>query len=719
MSVSSSSGLLFFNGIDGATGQYDLPPMTTRDLAAYILREKSPDDLDRLRDKHQREKDGGLEMLGVVDGVDVRDLASAGWGVVFAQETDPAVMDALGELIALRREQAGEHFRLYSGAEGVAAGESKSAWLSKRGAGPGPANPKKVPYYLLLVGSPEDIPFRFQTQLDVDYAVGRLHFDTPEEYANYAASVVRAETGAGRARPRQATFFGAVNGDDLATTQTTGKLVQPLFQAARQHPDWTFGGLFGPEATKAGLTDLLGGATTPAVLFAGSHGLKLPNGHANQLRHQGALVCSEWPGPNQWNGPIPQNFFLAGEDLSADADLSGLIACFYACFAGGTPLMDDFVRQTFNDRPEQIAPAPFLADLPRRMLNRPRGGALAVVSHVERVWNCSYEWPGVGPQIDVFESYLRQLLNGYPVGAAVEFFNGRYAGLAVLLADLLERIDHGEEPQTEDLAFHWTANNDARGYMIIGDPAVRAVTAHREPAPLPTAIHVSTGVSSPAAAVAEPFAPAAAVPPANPTATGSPVSTAAGDGRQSSALFSMAPPPGLNLPDDYRAKHPELYAAWTKHVLAGYEYNDQIFRRILDAFLQSHRSTLMMYWIVFGVGIIAFLASVIAGVTQQNAPLTAFFGGLSLISFVTYFIGRPTQSVEENLQYVTWLGIIYNTYWTRLSWAVDPDTAPGVLDMATAEAISQLKELSKHHGQAIKGRPNLDPTVESYSNTEA
>ena len=36
-------------------------------------------------------------------------------------------------------------------------------------------NPDKVPYYLLLVGSPEAIPFQFQSLLSVDYALSLIH----------------------------------------------------------------------------------------------------------------------------------------------------------------------------------------------------------------------------------------------------------------------------------------------------------------------------------------------------------------------------------------------------------------------------------------------------------------------------------------------------------------------------------------------------------------
>jgi DNA/RNA endonuclease G (NUC1)/V8-like Glu-specific endopeptidase len=475
--------LLCFNGVNGATGQYLMPPVSVETIAAMARGEKIDDRLKR--DLANWTERASLETFGVAAGIDPNDLAQSGWGVIFSFDADPAIREALKELLDFRKEQAtrkNERFyREFAGPQlGYRPGESNREFLSRLGVDASqPADPAQgVPYYLLLVGDPEQIPYRLQYLLDVQYAVGRIWFDTLEEYAQYARSVVRAERREVRVG-RNAVFFGVQNADDRATNLSATELVLPLSQSLPMKlqqgggDPWTATCVTGAQSTKSSLGRFLGGSETPALLFTASHGMGFPRGNPRQLPHQGALLCQDWPGPRAWNREIPPEHYFAAEDVSADAALQGMIAFHFACYGAGTPRMDDFSHQAFRN-PTEIAPHAFVAALPRRLLGHPKGGALAIVGHVERAWGYSFHWNRIGRQLQTFESTLYQLMQGLPVGCATDYFSTRYAALSTELSSEIEEIEkYARQPDNALLAGTWTAHNDARSYIVLGDPAVR------------------------------------------------------------------------------------------------------------------------------------------------------------------------------------------------------------------------------------------------------
>ena len=167
---------------------------------------------------------------------------------------------------------------------------------------------------------------------------------------------------------------------------------------------------------------------------------------------------------------------IRDRDVPLDGHVHGTIAFFFGCFSMGTPSHDQYLHRK-GEAPPQIAPRSFIAQLPKTLLTHPNGGALACIGHVERAWGTSLATSSGNPQLLPFYNAMGKILLGQPVGCALMDFNERFAALSVSLAQKLEEREYGQEIPDWELASDWLGRNDAGGYMIVGDPAVRLRSA--------------------------------------------------------------------------------------------------------------------------------------------------------------------------------------------------------------------------------------------------
>jgi hypothetical protein len=281
---------LILNGVNGATSGYFSPPLDPRVVADIAL--GRPVNPEHLKPEHlkvlEARSDAAQASFAPGALVLVDDLASAGWGVIFPHDFDPGLQEALSPLLDLRRRQAARvkdyYYREYTHNSGdrpsaYLPGDSAQKWLARNGALANlAADPERVPYYLMIVAGPETIPYRFQYELDVVYAVGRLWFEVDgkpdlEACSYYARSVLQAETG-GPQRPKPVSLLGVKHRGDQATRLSSDLLVKPLTeQLSTAFPCWTCTPVADGSATREALTERLGGKEPLALLFTASLGM--------------------------------------------------------------------------------------------------------------------------------------------------------------------------------------------------------------------------------------------------------------------------------------------------------------------------------------------------------------------------------------------------------------------------------------------------------------
>src|SRR5215211_8423486 len=119
MTSGASAEPFAFNGVNGASGQYLTPSLTEHDVANLAQGKPltqpdapvntSPVDEEETRHLNElawRHRTATEATFAPIEGVDPKNLADSGWGVVFAVDANPAIREALAPLLEHRRSQA-------------------------------------------------------------------------------------------------------------------------------------------------------------------------------------------------------------------------------------------------------------------------------------------------------------------------------------------------------------------------------------------------------------------------------------------------------------------------------------------------------------------------------------------------------------------------------------------------------------------------------------
>ncbi|HEX6903991.1 MAG TPA: toll/interleukin-1 receptor domain-containing protein [Thermoanaerobaculia bacterium] len=402
-------------------------------------------------------------------------LATAGWGVIFCQNVPAGLREALAPLLDLRREQATRRSDLYMefiGPNGYRKDETALQFLGRVGIDLGFMDVKKVPFYLLIIGPPSEIPFSFQFNLASSYAVGRLDFDEITHYAHYARSVVEFERSFPSGVRQQLVIFSPNHQGDPATERSYTRLSQPLAQALKgEMPDWEIDLVDPQEAIKTRLVELHSREHPGILCFAG-HGVPFPFGDVLQALHQGALLCQDWLG-TETRDKISSDHYMAVEDLQSTVDLEGFIGFYSSCYSAGTPETSDFFTYS-SSRKTQIAPMAFVSPLAKRMLGSVAKPALAVIGHIDKLWSTSFvSLSRDESQLSCHVEMLKAIMQGYPVGFAMRRFHDRYTTLCSVLVENFWQREWLEDVYEFEFERLNRVVVDARNYVLIGDPAVR------------------------------------------------------------------------------------------------------------------------------------------------------------------------------------------------------------------------------------------------------
>jgi hypothetical protein len=347
---------------------------------------------------------------------------------------------------------------------------------------------KKAPHYVLIIGGPDLIPFKFQSLFDSAASVGRVDFDSLQDLQAYVEKLIRLEELPDPEIRKEAIMFAPDLGLGDATYFSCNYMAKPLTGHIRNSLGFKTRAMLAAEASKQNLVNSLQ-EFLPALVYTASHGVGAPDRDLQtQKKINGAICCQ----PTKNQPPNHDAVLFTADDVPKDEDkafLEGSIFIQFACFGYGTPAESDFIHWLEGPETNSLAAlnskSNFVAALPKRLLAHPRG-PIAYVGHLDTAWLHGFDDPDNpfifekwDPRIAPFVFAINTLLKeANPVGLAMAEMNKRYDITNAVLTSALDRLKRGKTQMSSQfysrIADTFITRSDAQNYMIFGDPAARA-----------------------------------------------------------------------------------------------------------------------------------------------------------------------------------------------------------------------------------------------------
>jgi hypothetical protein len=321
-----------------------------------------------------------------------------------------------------------------------------------------------LPSYLLLYGSPEEIPWEMQYILSTRGPVGRLDL-AGEALESYVAAAIGDWNGSAM-QPDHAVVWAVDHPGDI--TNTMWKTIASPVHAALA-ADGDIGGnavlLQGGPATAAGLLGALG-THRPSLIVTTSHGKTGPLADPAAMQRDLGL-------------PVDQDFAtLDPAALLAGWQPDGAIWYAHACCSAGSDRDSNFVRLFEQGDPLRqllasvAALGSLTAPLPRALLGAKKP-LRAFVGKVEPTFDWTLEQPSNHQHLTapLVRALYNQLFAQKPVGLAFRDWHVGVGTLFTTWAQLLDDFNSGQDV-ARALLYTRLAAQDLQTTVILGDPAV-------------------------------------------------------------------------------------------------------------------------------------------------------------------------------------------------------------------------------------------------------